>query len=258
MDTRHTYGPVGFKGLRLLATIAICTVMGAVTAKADDQFLLNLREDLTVPEHCRDTEIGFFKLRGMQTFTYGIEGAVQKGFSHEYPIGRQQASDLWHILKRPGKGGYVGGKGGKGKNGKGKRRPPDRKSLVKYLDVIDAYRDDMGFDFGSEGEVLEILAIVALKDSFPPEEFFITGGVEYHEVGQNTMGELDLMIGRNSDCRVEYVGEAKLGRRALGKAKRQLARFLGFLSRHEELLKWHGLDSWMGVDSLEQRTDLDY
>ncbi|MCB0364417.1 MAG: hypothetical protein H6624_02235 [Bdellovibrionaceae bacterium] len=239
-----------------LMTLVICSVIGAVTASADDNFLHNLRQDLTVPEHCRDTQIDFFQLKGLQTFTYGIEGARDRGFSHEYPIGRRDAQALWEILRPPSKGGHSGGYDAHKKR---KEPPPSRSNLVQYLDIIDAYRDQMGFDFGSEGEVLEILAIVALKESFPENEYFITGGVEYHESGDHrTLGELDLVVGRNSSCKVEFVGEAKLGTRMLGKARQQLARFRDFLARNERYLSWHGLDSWLGVQQLEPRSELDY
>lgn len=231
--------------------LGIClaaTLVAAIIARADDEFFRNLREDLTVPEKCRETQIGFFQLRGLQTMLYGISGARDRGFTDEYPIERQEAAELWEILKPPKVDGS-----GHSRVDKRKDLPRNKHRLVDYLNVIDAYRDKMGFDFGSEGEVLEILAIVALKEKFPDSEYFVTGSIEYHESGESrTIGELDLVVGRNADCRVEWVGEAKLGVHMSGKARSQLARFRSFLENHERLLRWHGLDGWPGLDQTQQ------
>jgi len=238
------------EGLGFFVSTALFLFLGAVTVQAEDNFLHNLRQDLSVPDRCREMKIGFFKLHGLQTFTYGIKGATQRGFTHEYPISRQEAKELWQLLKLPGRDGSVGG--GKGEDHFFSFR---HGGLAESLDIIEAHREEMGFEFESEGEVLEILASVALKKLFPPDQFFITGGVEYHEPRGKILGELDLLVGRNSDCHIEYVGEAKLSHYRLGRAKKQLARFLDFLGRHRRRLQWHGLDSWLGVESLEQRVE---
>ena len=60
---------------------------------------------------------------------------------------------------------------------------------------------------------------------------YITGGVEYrNSAGTRTLGEIDLMVGLQSDCKIVHVGEVKLGKdRALRKAFSQLGRFSNFL-----------------------------
>lgn len=89
------------------------------------------------------------------------------------------------------------------------------------------------FDFDTEGEVLELLALVDLEKEYPPQEYFHTGGIEYtsrYVKQHHTMGELDIVIGRISDCKIVAIGESKLGLHRLGKAKEQLARFMNFLN----------------------------
>jgi hypothetical protein len=59
--------------------------------------------------------------------------------------------------------------------------------------------------------------------------YYVTGGVVYHRPSSSqTLGEIDLFVGRRDTCEAVVVGEAKLGT-SLGKAKQQLNRLESFL-----------------------------
>jgi hypothetical protein len=172
-----------------------------------------LRHDESIPEACRDLDIDNFRGENLEYMTYGIEGAEKKGFTYEYPLSRDGASQLWKAMKKLISGEVF--------------RPSFKEPGLQrdYQTLADNYAQ-MDFDFGSEGEVLELLAIVALKRQLP-ENYFVTGSLAYF--GGKSNGELDLLVGRSSDCHIEVVGEAKLGLRQLSHAHQQLQRFREFI-----------------------------
>lgn len=187
---------------------------------ANDQFN-ELREDLTVPAHCKAMDFSFFP-QPTEYLVVGRENALEAGFTFEYPLKRDNARTLWRYFK-----GLV------------KNEPNDElfqkiwndpEMRRDYIIINGSFRE-MGFDFSNEGEILEVLAIHKLYEEFPSNHYFITGGVEYsHGPSQNTLGEVDIFVGVKQTCEATAVGEVKLGwTSALKKAKKQLKRFSNFL-----------------------------
>lgn len=185
---------------------------------ASQDYMNPLRWDESIPEACRDLDVGNFDPDELEYITFGIQGAEARGFDYEYPIARDDAKDLWRAIQR---------------HRDGHRNPPHFKdrNLLKDFEILVAHYETMDFDFHSEGEVLELLAIVSLKSTLPTD-YFVTGSVAYRD---KAAGELDLVIGQSSNCRVEVVGEAKLGLKKLGYARRQLERFRNFIRSHSPL-----------------------
>jgi hypothetical protein len=102
------------------------------------------------------------------------------------------------------------------------------------------------FSYSAVGDVLEILspfgldsANKSINDSFPPSEYYVNGGWEYKRDNGQTMGELDIIVARKSDCSVVALGESKLTttkymRKRFSKARSQLKRFVGRLKELRE------------------------
>lgn len=176
----------------------------------------HLREDRYVPSYCRDFGLSNFQ-EVNEWFVYGIEGYERHGFDFEYPLERQEATWLWEAFK------------------KGKEPSNWPSQLANEVKLIKQYKEPMDFEFGSEGEVLELLALIDLETRFPRRDYFLTGGLVYHKAGGRVIGELDLLVGDIKTCEIVAVGEAKLGVSGLNKAKEQLNRFRGFLNSHSLL-----------------------
>lgn len=169
-----------------------------------------LRYDHLIPEYCHDPKLRNFN--SIQDWpVYGIDGSLRRGFDYEYDLARADARWLWDAFKRGGN----------------PRSWPRR--LAKEVRLIKEYKDEMGFDFGNEGEILELLALVDLQEEYDPEEYFFTGGVQYRNQYGRVVGELDVLVGERDTCNFVVVGEAKLGTGSLRKAKEQLRRFANFL-----------------------------
>jgi hypothetical protein len=171
-----------------------------------------LRDDLTMPAHCVNLTAEDFSEPSKRVI-YGIEGYKAKGFSHEIPLERQEARDLWQAMN-------------------GDRTSLDvvaaSEELSKFKETLEIAGDQMGFDYGKEGDVLEALALVDLENEYPSDIYFHTGGYEYSNGRGPVVGELDVLVGRRSDCNIIVVGEAKLGHKMLNKAHSQLNRFANF------------------------------
>ncbi|RME14212.1 MAG: hypothetical protein D6797_09320 [Bdellovibrio sp.] len=191
-----------------------------------DEYITPLREDLSVPSQCLEPRLEDFQLKNIEFFTYSIRSAKEKGFSREFPITRKDAHALWVVLDQIGHHGaservwaqkYITGK-------------PDLRHL---RDLLLKEKDRRGFDFGSEGDVLELISLMDLKKQYPEPFFFITSSYMYHEPHEyRAVGELDVIIGQATNCQVISVGEVKLGLHRLPKAKQQLRRFMLFLKKH--------------------------
>lgn len=179
-----------------------------------DAYFDNLRNDRSIPSHCSETGKDFFS-GTPNTFTFGSKGARSHGFDFEHRISRKGAGTLWN---------YFRGKVSRRDVEKAAKKEP---TLLQDLRALEDNKRAMDFSFASEGEILELLAILKLSRRYSPATYYITGSVAYQRPGSRRMGELDVVIGRRSDCHVVSVGEVKLGRR-LGKAKKQLRRFIGF------------------------------
>ncbi len=207
-----------FFQLFLLVTLSLSQF-----SKADNYFN-ELRWDAYLPNDCHEITLEDFQ--GVEAWpVYGIEGSSRRGFDYEYPLRRDDAAWLWDAFR----------------GGKEPTRWPSR--LDKEVQTIKEHKKAMGFDFGAEGEVLELLALVDLHRNFDPERYFFTGGIEYRESPDaRTIGELDVLVGDRSNCNIVLVGEAKLGNGSLTKAHHQLARFKEFLNRHNISVSWNAFE----------------
>lgn len=183
-----------------------------------------LRDDLSIPEHCRDVKLSDFSLP-LEKFFVGRKGAINMGYTFEYPLERNDARTLWFYFRSLAQGNED-----LNLLNKIKKSP----ALFRDYQIILRNYQEQDFHFEAEGEVLEILAIHKLYQEFPENTYFITGGVEYHEeYSSKTIGELDLFVGHRDSCMSVAVGEAKLGtRRMLKKAREQIQRFHNFLINH--------------------------
>ena len=201
-----------FKHLLFFVFLSFSSLFSSVSFA--DQYLNELRWDELVPEDCHELSLSNFE--NIEEWpVYGIRGYTDRGFDYEYDISRRDASWLWNQFR----------------NGNEPDSWPSH--MDEAVEIVQTYKDDMGFDFKVEGEVLEILALVDLHNMYDPEEYFFTGGIEYRDgSGGRTMGELDVLVGERSTCNIVVVGEAKLGKGSLGKAHKQLNRFKGFLGSH--------------------------
>lgn len=179
---------------------------------ADNIFWLD-RKDKNLPSHCQDFSYDNFTTIS-DVFVYGIHNSKSKGFDYELPILRNEASTLWQKLK-----------------GESNSVPND---LQDELDVLETEGADMGFDFKKEGDILETLALIDMRNKYPTTDYVTTGGVSYHRLylgKYETIGELDLLVVRKSDCAVVALGEAKLGVSQLKHAHDQLKRFINFMKK---------------------------
>lgn len=92
-------------------------------------------------------------------------------------------------------------------------------------------------NYKTEGTACEQAArIEAYNSSYPADRFVITTGVEY-DIGDGTLGELDLVVIDKATDKVVLVGEVKCWRSfdsALDKAKYQQDRFLWNLRQYPQ------------------------
>lgn len=202
----------------LVSSLSISAFAGGKD-KYGGHYFRSLRDDQTIPEKCREVNLSHFATHDLETFFYGPVGANNRGFTHEYPVRRDDARKLWNLAK-----GLV--------NGADRRdieqRLKNNHQLLRDFRIVADHYEQMDFNFASEGEVLEILAILDMNQQVP-EDYYVYGSVFYHD---KMAGELDLMVGRRSDCQIVSIGEAKLGLKSLSKARQQLDRFKSFLRTH--------------------------
>lgn len=198
----------------------LATMMGlsfAANAASQGDYMEPLRYDQSIPEHCRNLDVANFEADDIEYITYSIRGAEAKGFTHEYPMSRDDARQLWGAMKS-----YVAGN---------QNKPNfSNAALYSHYEKLVQHHKAMDFDFHSEGEILELLAILELRKTLSPE-YYVTGSLAYQD---KTAGELDIIIGQVSNCKVKVVGEAKLNTGRLGYAQKQLQRFRDFILTHAE------------------------
>lgn len=191
-----------------LVGFAVFLGLGFSSGVFADQYFDYQRTDKNIPEKCRNFKIENFRTASKWVI-YGISGATKKGFTHEYPISREEATMLWKAINS---------------------NNSNYKST--QLDILKTDGQVMGFDFKKEGDVLEALALVDLEREYPPNLYVMTGGLAYHEAGgPSLLGEVDVLVMKKTDCSVVAIGEAKLGHGQLSHAKSQLNRFYDFLDR---------------------------
>lgn len=196
----------------VFALLGLPHYASANTFTLDSSTFRELRYDQLIPEYCHNPSLRNFD--SIEDWpVYGIDGSLRRGFDYEYEIARDDARWLWDAFR----------------GGNNPRSWPRR--LDREVRIIKEYKDDMGFDFGNEGEILEILALIDLQGEYDPEEYFFTGGLQYLNEHGRVVGELDVLVGERETCDFVVVGEAKLGSGSLRKAKEQLRRFANFLGQ---------------------------
>lgn len=101
-----------------------------------------------------------------------------------------------------------------------------------------------GVNYKPEGTVCEQVVVLQMHQTYPTDRFAITTGVEY-EIGNGTLGELDLVIVNLQNHRVELAGEVKCWHdfsAAMDKAKMQRDRFMWNLSQFPEKITFKSRD----------------
>lgn len=123
-----------------------------------------------------------------------------------------------------------------------------------------------GVNYKPDGTVCEQIVILQMQQTYPVDQYTVTAGVEY-EIGDGTLGELDLVIQNKATQQVELVGEVKCWRdfgSAMDKAKVQRDRFLWNLTQfpdkitfvaHDKSLQFteanfHGLNKFIFISNI--------
>lgn len=194
-------------------------------------------DDLTVNDECETYEPAFFTAESITYFTVGIKGTRRAGTSEEVNITRNEAKLLWKALSPKSSPNDVS---------KAMKSIEASSKLSEYLEILEEGKIQRGATYHSEGEILEILSFEFLPDSksfldmvsrhfegreFSEDDFFVTGGVTYHDAKSGrTVGELDVIVGDSNTCTIFGIGEAKLGGKK-SKAREQLERIRRFIRK---------------------------
>lgn len=194
-------------------------------------------DDLTVVDKCETYKPSFFIAEPINYFTVGIEGTKRVGVTEEVPVTRGEAKILWAALYPKSSAADI-------------NRALDKinqsEDLKDFYSLLEEGKIERGATYNSEGEILEVLAYTYLLESesflqmvsqhfegkpFSQKDFFVTGGVTYHDTKNGrTIGELDVIVGDSKTCTVFGIGEAKLGGK-LNKARQQLARIRSYIQK---------------------------
>jgi hypothetical protein len=205
--------------LHLVTAIIFSFISAAAFARnLRSQYLQPLRNDRSVPAKCAEFPLSSFA-HVQQTLTVGVRHSDQEGFDIALDITRTQVQSLHRSLKR------LRRRGGSTLDVDNDLSPQMREL---YRNVLQEGRD-RGFTYYSEGEVLELLGLMAIKGRYPAPEYFVTGGLEYGGQKQ-TVGELDIVVVRASDCQAILIGEVKLNPNHIRKARSQLRRFTEYVA----------------------------
>ena len=194
-------------------------------------------DDLTVVDKCETYQPAFFTAEPIVYFTVGIAGTKRAGLSEEINISRSEAKLLWRVLYPKSSESQVR---------KALSKISKSEKLSEYLELLEEGKVERGATYNSEGEILEVLSYNFLPDSnsflshvadhfegrdFDEDDFFVTGGVTYHDTKNGrTIGELDVIVGDTETCTVFAIGEAKLGGKK-SKARRQLDRIKNYIRK---------------------------
>lgn len=206
-------------------------------------------------KNCPTWEVSRFKDIELY-FTAGVSGAMKYGYTYEVPIKRGEVNAVWCAIDPE--------RGAKNKVCNGivdltSSRPfwkyagkvPNRVSQFPYFtdleEQLNTYKDYIEKTIKAEkmshsnvGAVLEILSrfyLQEMSDTYPKDSYRIVSGVEYrNKKGQNTIGELDIIVYNRHSCEVVALGESKASsvksqKKSLSKAKKQLARFRNFINK---------------------------
>lgn len=100
-------------------------------------------------------------------------------------------------------------------------------------------------NYKPDGIVCEQVVALQTREAFPADHYDITTGVEY-EIGDGTLGELDLVVLNKETRKVELVGEVKCWHdfgAALDKASVQRDRFLWNLTQFPQKIVFKAHDA---------------
>lgn len=109
--------------------------------------------------------------------------------------------------------------------------------------VFEALKNE-AVDYEPSGQVCEQVARLQFAQKYKPEQYQITGGIEYNVLNR-TIGELDLVILDRKSQAVVLVGEVKCWKSldgALDKAHDQRSRFINTLQKHGENIVFEAKD----------------
>ena len=90
-----------------------------------------------------------------------------------------------------------------------------------------------GVNYKPDGTVCEQIVVLQMQQTYPADQYAVTAGVEY-DIGDGTVGELDLVVLNKTTQKVELVGEVKCWHdfgAAMDKAKVQRDRFMWNLTQ---------------------------
>ncbi len=184
--------------------------------------------------------------------TVGVDGAQSYGYDFEVPISRRGVDVIWCAIQpKRGKGiaicqGQINYSGSRAFSQYSGRSALGTVPYVSFYDLEEQYeyyyryvKRSVGEDHIKRpniGSILELLTRYYFQEMtgmYPKYSYTITGGLSYSR-GSSTLGELDILIYDNNNCKVEIIGESKASspsyqRRSLHKAHSQLSRFSDFL-----------------------------
>jgi len=218
----------------LVLSFSLVSFLNLANAIERSEFVAKT-DDLTVVDKCETYKPAFFTAESIRYFTVGIKGTKRAGLSEEVPLTRSEAKLLWSALYPKSSAVRVE---------KAMSSINKNKTLRFFFDLLEEGKIERGATYNSEGEILEILSYTYLLDSdsfmqmvsrhfkgksFGDTDFFVTGGVTYHDTKSGrTIGELDVVVGDSKTCTIFGIGEAKLGGKK-GKARRQLDRIKNYI-----------------------------
>lgn len=112
--------------------------------------------------------------------------------------------------------------------------------LSEHLKPIAEMLKNIPASYEPDGAVCEQVARLQLAQEYPADQYTITGGIEY-DLGDNTMGELDVVIYHKTNHQVQLVAEVKCWKnfgQGLDKAIGQRTRFQWNLQKHPEKMNF--------------------
>jgi hypothetical protein len=196
------------------------TISGFTSEKIQIRFDPKLSHLL--PAHCRgDSEVIFNSNIGLLYFS--TEGAIAEGFTHELNISSGALHKLYRLFdphRKPNRTNK--------ERSKEKTKKDGDFRLKKYIEIIESNFDSLGFRLLQVGDIMEILAMVLLRQIYPPDKYFITHSASYSG-GIGRLGELDILIGNIATCEIKVVGEIKSSASRFEETEIQLNRFIELL-----------------------------
>ncbi len=210
--------------IKSLLFISLISASTFSLAAIKEPFIRRPHFDSYIPANCWPINLSQFSdTQTMTGLTIGPLGSEQEGFDIEFPISHQEIKDLWSFLGPLAYDGTV--------DRYALNKIETNTTLNDYLDLLLLESKKTGLKISSQGVIYELLVAHRLREKLNEFGFFITGAIIYGKNKNRIMGELDLVIGRISDCKILIVTEVKsyTSPRAALKGREQLDRFFQFL-----------------------------